>query len=761
MSDAMRDAMRDAVSDASARYVATQVEVEGRVETRLVERPAIVLPPWEADATLAVVGQPVPRVDGPAKAAGRARYTADIVRPGMLHVAIRRAGVASGRVTRLDTAAARAVPGVRDILTAEEVGAAKLSGAAGRLLELRVAYAAHPVAAVCAESPEAARAGAEALVVEVTPEPFVLDVETALASGAPRVRGGASNAAFGSPVTRARGDVDAALAAAATVVTITVETPAALHCAMEPHGAVAEWDEGRLTVWEGTQGIFRVRENLARAFGLAQGDVRVIGEHMGGGFGAKNYAGPHTYLAALFARRLGRPVRCVLDRAGEQTDTGHRNATRQRVTAAADAAGRLVALDLTVDAPMGVGGWAASAAAVAHQMYDCPNVRSVERFAFTHVGAMDSFRAPGFVEGAVGVERAVDALAARLGADPLEFRRRHLAARDPDRDRPYSGNALDRCYVEAAERFRWADRRRALAAERARGRLGPVRRGIGVAAQVWGTGGGPPAHAICRLNPDGSAELLVGTQDLGTGIRTLCAQVAAEVLGVAPARIRVTIGDTAQTPYTNNSWGSITTPSVLPAVRMAAHDARTQYEEARATGAPLGNMQFLGRGTRGPNPDRTGVATFGVQFAEVEVDTGTGVVRVTELVAVHDAGRIVNPLLARSQLEGGILQGLGYALFEERVLDPATGTSLTRGLHDYKVPTMADVPVIDAWCVAGADPVANDVGARGLAEAPIIPTAPAIMNAVADALGVEPDALPLAPWRVLRWIGRDGPPSPP
>lgn len=743
------------MSDRPPRYVSTQVEVEGRVETKLVERPAITLPAWDTDAVLSVVGQPTPRRDGPAKASGRARYTADVSRPGLLHVALRRAGVASGRVTRLDTSAARAIPGVRDVLTHEEMRSAGLAGAAARLLDLRVSYAAQPVAAVCADTPEAARAGADALVVEIAAEPFVLDVETALASGAPRVRGGASNAAFGSPITRARGDVEAALARATTIVTVSVDTPAALHAAMEPHGAVAEWDEGRLTVWESTQGIFRVRENLARAFGLPQADVRVLCEHMGGGFGAKNYAGPHTYLAALFARRLARPVRCVLDRDGEQTDAGHRNATRQRVTAAADADGRLVALDVVIDAPMGVGGWAASAAAVAHQMYDCPNVRSVERFAFTNVGAMDSFRAPGFVEGAVGVERAIDALAARLEVDPLEFRRRHLAARDPERDRPYSGNALARCYDEAAARFDWTARRTARAAERARRPPGDLRRGIGVAAQVWGTGGGPPAYALCRLNADGSAEVFVGTQDLGTGIRTLCAQVAAEALGVDPDRVRVTLGDTAHTPYTNNSWGSITTPSVLPAVRMAAHDARTQFEEAKATGAPLGNLQFIGRGARGPNADGTGIATFGVQFAEVEVDVGTGVVRVLRIVAAHDAGRIINPLLARSQLEGGILQGLGYALFEERVLDPATGTTLTRGLHDYKIPTMADVPVIEAWCVDEADPVANDVGARGLAEAPIIPTAPAILNAVADALAVEPDALPLTPWRVLRWLGHD------
>ncbi len=736
------------------RFVSTEVEVEGRVEIKLVELPAFAVTPWAADAPLTQVGHSAPRTESPLKVGGRAQYTADLARPGMLHVALRRAGVAKGRVTRLDTAAARAVAGVRDILTHDDIKAAKLSAGAARLFDPHVTYAAQPIAAVCADTREAAEAAARAIIVEITPEPFVLTADDALADGAPIARGGTSNAAFGTPRQRERGSAEAGLAAAEVTVSIHVTTPAALHAAMEPHGAVAEWSNGQLTIWEGTQGIFRVRENVARAFGLPQSDVRVICEHMGGGFGAKNYAGTHTYTAALFAKRLGAPVRCVLDRHGEQTDTGHRNSTVQQVTLGARRDGTLTLIDVTADAPMGVGGWAAGPTAFAHQMYRCPNVRTVERFAFTNVGAMDSFRAPGFVEGAVGIERAMAALAEKLGLDPLELRRRNLAERDPDRDRPYSGNAIAQCYDEAAARFDWSGRRATVAAARRRARddRSATRRGVGLAAQVWSTGGGPPASAIVRISSDGSADVMVGTQDLGTGIRTLVRQVVAEVLGVDLARVRASIGDTAHTPYTNNSWGSITTPSVLPAVRMAAIDAKAQYDEAKATGAPLGQMQFVGRGSRGPNPDGTGIATFGVQMCEVEVDITTGVVRVVELVAVHDAGRIVNPTLAQSQLEGGIIQGLGYALFEERVLDAATGRTLNAGLHDYKVPTFADVPAIAAWCVGGADVQANHVGARGLAEAPIIPTAPAIMNAVADALGVAPDALPLTPWRVLGWL---------
>jgi xanthine dehydrogenase YagR molybdenum-binding subunit len=305
-----------------------------------------------------------------------------------------------------------------------------------------------------------------------------------------------------------------------------------------------------------------------------------------------------------------------------------------------------------------------------------------------------------------------------------------------------------------------------------------------VAAQVWPTGGGPPAYALVRLNPDASIDVLSGTQDLGTGARTVLSQLAAEALGAKLSDVRAIIGDTERLPYTGNSWGSMTTASVGPAVRMAAEDARNQLFEAAAAmlGAKpdelesrdsrivvrdtdrsmtfaevtkkLGNVMIMGKGSRGPNPADTAIMTFGAQFAEVEVDADTGAVRVTRFVAAHDAGRIINPTLAESQLEGGIIQGIGYALFEERVLDRSLGLVMNPNMHDYKIPTMADIPPIDAFFVGGADPVANHTGARGIAEPPVIPTAPAIAAAVCDAIGVEVLEIPLTPWRVLAALRR-------
>ena len=823
------------------RFVTTVVEIEGRSETKIVEMPDSEPDPWGADAALGIVGQRIPRVDAREKVTGRARFTTDIQRPGMLFAAFVRAPFARGTVTRIDAERALRLPTVVAVMTAADLPR-PIRADSAPLFSPTVSYPGQPVAAVCAESREAALAGAAAVRLTWEAAPFVLTYEEATAADAPLVRG-ASNVMRGSPALVTRGDVVRGLAEAAVVVTREYRTQCVLHTPMEPHAAVAEWDDDRLTIWESTQGVFRVRDEVAVALGIPKSKVRVIKDHMGGGFGAKNNAGAHTFVAALFARSTGRAVRCVLERDEEQTDTGHRASTRQLVTLGASRDGRLTAIDVVCEIPLGVAGWEGGPAAIFREMYSCPNVRTRETFVYVNTQGMVAFRAPGHVEGAFALERAMDVLGRELGLDPLALRLRNFAERDEEKDREYSSNRLRQCYEEGAARFGWEERegRRNGGGGNVRGGNGtggnvgggkvgggngtggnemvtgseggevnvllggapraphkvatnsplpspsahPVppralKRGFGLAAQVWGAGGGPPAYATVRLNSDATVDVLSGTQDLGTGARTILAQIAAEALGASFADVRVILGDTERTPYAGNSWGSMTTASVGPAVRTAAAEAQRRLLEAagellechvddlvardsvittrdmarRMTFADvtkhLGNVMIMGHGSRGPNPQEVGIMSFGVQFAEVEVDTETGVVRVVRIVAAHDAGRIINPLLAESQLEGGILQGLGYALFEERHLDHATGRTVNPSMHDYKIPTMADVPTIDAFCVSGSDTRANHVGARGLAEPPIIPTAPAIANALADALGVEFSELPLTPWRVLR-----------
>jgi xanthine dehydrogenase YagR molybdenum-binding subunit len=753
------------------RFVTTKVEVEGREETKVVELPTREPEPWGYDASLHVVGRRDKRMDALEKVTGEAEYTADVQLPGMLHVAIKRASVAAGRITTVELAPALALPGVRGALATGDLQGIKLDGV--QLFDGTIHYANQPIAAICADTLEIAERALREIRVEVEPMPHAIDATSALADDAPRVKPH-GNTHRASPRVVSRGDIEAGLREAEVTITREYRTPVALQTALEPHGAVAAWSGDRVTVWESTQGIFNTRADIAEAFELPLSSVRVVKNYMGGGFGAKNGASFAAYTAVALSRKLRRPVRCIFDREGEQTDAGNRTATVQRVTLGARRDGTLTAVSLDATIPLGIGGWLSSPARIYSEMYRCANVRTSETFVFTNTAPMASFRAPGSVEGAFGLESAMDVLARELDIDPLELRRRNYAEHDQDKNRPYSAKHLDECYKLGAERFGWSRAR-----SRKRDGNARVRRGVGMASICWGAGGGPPAYATVRINGDGSIEVLTGAQDLGTGARTVMAQIAAEVLGAKLEDVRTVLGDTERLPFASNSWGSITTASVGPAVRVAAEEARDALFEAaagmldaetedlesrdseihakssdrcllfREVCEKLGDVMIIGQGSRGPNPDKTALSAFGAQFAEVEVDVETGRVRVRRVVSAHDSGRIVNPTLAESQLEGGIIQGLGYALFEERILDGRTGLPLNPTLHDYKIPTIADVPQIDAFFVDIPDTVANHTGAKGVAEPPIIGTAPAIANAVMDALGVEVSEIPITPWRLV------------
>ncbi len=303
---------------------------------------------------------------------------------------------------------------------------------------------------MCAETQDAADRAAKAAVVIVQAEPHAVSIEAAIDPDAPLVRP-KGNLGKGSPRVTSRGDVEAGLRSARCRRRREYRTPTALHTAMEPHGAVAEWSGDCVTVWESTQGIFNTRSDLAAAFGLKLTQVRVITEYMGGGFGAKNGAHASTYIAVAISRKVGAPVRCVLDREGEQVDSGNRSATIQRVTLAAARDGQLTAIVLEAQVAMGVGGWFAGPGKIYHELYACQNVRTSETFVYTHTGAMASFRAPGHVEGAFGLECTMDALARELDMDPLELRRRNYATHDQEKNRRYSDKNLDKCYDEGAE----------------------------------------------------------------------------------------------------------------------------------------------------------------------------------------------------------------------------------------------------------------------------------------------------------------------
>jgi xanthine dehydrogenase YagR molybdenum-binding subunit len=742
----------------SPRLIKTEAVVEGRVEERwtLVEDDAT--PEYDDANPPTIIGTPTPRVTAKTRLDGSARYTSDIQLPGQLEAAVLRSPHANARVTGLDVDAARAVPGVRCVLTPDD----EIPGYDGSpLLTAEPGYAGAAVAAVAADDDAAAAAGLEALAPRWEELGFIVDMDAA--ADAQRF--------IEEPTEYERGDVDAALEAAAHVVEAEYRVPAQLHNSMEPHCAVAEWRGEDLTVWSSTQAIYAGRAELADAFGIPAERVRVICEFMGGGFGSKFGVGPEGMLASILAQRSRRPVRLVFTRREENLTAGYRSPARAELRVGADADGKLLGIEASVVMGLGSDGWTYPILEPAKAMYQCENVRGFVLPVAQNLGPTAAFRAPGVMEGTVILELALDELADGLGIDPLELRRRNHAEGDQQAGRPYTSKELLACYDRAAELAEWADRD----GLRSDGR---IRRGMGMASQIWWGGGGPPAYAEVRIGKDARPLLEIGMQDLGTGVTTASAMIAAERLGVSPQEVLVLAGDTTRAGHGPASGGSMTLASVAPAIRAAAHDTRVQLLELAAdmfeiaasdltleggeirsvdgtlrrpitdlTGH-LGNAWVTGRGSRSPNPNGMSVNTFGCQIAQVAVDTHTGEVRVERIVAVHDVGRIVNPMGARSQALGGILQGIGYALTEERVVDPTTGTVVNAGLEDYKLPTIADLPEVLCEFVDRPDPNLA-LGVKGLGEPPIIPTAAAIGNALAHALGVRLREAPFTPRRIL------------
>ena len=723
---------------------------------------------WPPNGGLALVGRPAPRQDGALRAAGRASYTVDIRLPGMLHAAVLRSAVAHARVTGLDLDAARALDGVRAVLGPDS----DVSFTSPiPFLAPDLSYAGQPIALVAADTAAQAHAALQALAPELEVLPHVLDPLQAVYD----------QRLVGDPVEVARGDVDAAMAAAELTVELELETPDHLQTPLEPHAAVASWEGDALTIWLSTQGMFDARRELADVFGLATDQVRVISEYIGGAFGSKQGAGFEAIAAAELARRALRPVRLVNDRHSEQLDGGRRARTQQTVRLGARRDGTLVAIEVEAVVDEGQSDTAFYVPIVlapALDLYTCENVRVIGFAAKTHRRAQNAFRAPGMMEGITAFEQAIDELANALDLDPLELRRKNHAELDQASGLPYSGKRLLACYDQAAALAGW-DARGALRESQPDGLL----RGMGCATQIWWGSGGPPAHANVRVDAAGHALVLTGIQDIGTGTLTAARLVAAEELGLPLEHVRAVGGDTGPNVYGPVAGGSMTVPSVLPAVRAASAKARRLLlqlasdvleiglddlvlQEGRVRSLDgaldvavtevtekLGNATVEASGSRGPNPSGVKVQTFGCQIAQVAVDAGLGEVRVERIVAVHDVGRIVNPLGASSQVEGGVLQGMAYALTEELVIDPTTGAPVNAHLDDYKVPTISDTPEIVVEFVDVPDDSLPNVGARGLGEPPIIPTAAAIANAFAHATGRRCRALPMTRARVVEALG--------
>ncbi len=684
-----------------------------------------------------MVGRPATRDDGLARARGQVRFTADIQLPGMLHAAVLRSPYAHARVKRLDLTPALATAGVRGAIGPGECP--QLAADCG--------YEGAAVAAVCADTFQQARAAVALIDVEWEQLEPVLDADEAVARGS----------LIEEPRRHERGDFERGLAEADVVVEATYRTQTVLHNSMETHQSVCRWEGDTLEVYTSTQYIWGVRHEVAKALGLPPDKVRVVCEFMGGGFGSKTHAGHYTYVAAELAKRTGRPVRCALTRREEHVTAGNRNSTIQRLVVGARSDGTLTALGGEYVNAVGFSGWNSLTEGPMLMLYECPNLRATTHGAKLNLPFAEAFRAPGFVEGTFGLECLLDELAAKLDLDPLELRRRNHADGEPGSGRPYSSKNLIECYRRAEPHWERRHEVRARSTE-------TVKRGVGMASQVWFGGGGPPSYAWIRVGSDARATVVTAMQDVGTGTKTTMAMVAAEELGIPAEHVTVAVGDSLRGPYATLSAGSSTTPSVAPAVRAAAADAKRQIVDMAKQRygedieefdlaellALLGNSQILGSGSRGPNPAGMTVLTFGVQVAEVAIDVETGEVTVDRIAAIHDVGRVINPLGASSQIEGGIIQGIGHTLSEERLTDPATGAILTKSFDAYKLPTIADVPEIVTELLDVPDAQLTSLGSKGIGEPPIIPVAAAIANAIRDATGADVRSLPITRAEMLR-----------
>jgi xanthine dehydrogenase YagR molybdenum-binding subunit len=729
---------------------------EGHRVEKTVEVPSGEPRPWDLETKFEVLQKNHPRADGLPKATGRARYTHDVRLPGMLWGAILRSPHAAAAVKSVDLEAAKQCPGVK---------------AAIKLARNEVHFHGDEVAAVCATTLDQARDALQKIAVEFEARPCVATVEDALAPDAPQVFARRSNVIDGRGSDK--GDPEAALKSADATVSATYRTQVQTHTALETHGVVAQWEsDGSLTVYASTQGTFSVRDGLAGAFKLDESQCRVIAEHVGGGFGAKFGPGVEGVAAAKLAKEAGAPVWLMVDRKGEHLACGNRPDSIQEMQGAITKDGKITALTVKSTGTGGVGGGAGVANP---RIYSVPNTRKQERSVYTNAGGARAFRAPGHPQGSFALEQMVDELADAIGMDPLEVRLKN----DPSELRRAE-------WALGAKTIGWSERR-----NKTPGKGGPILRGLGCAAANWGGQGGPGASVVVRIDGDGSVEARSGAQDIGTGTRTVIACVVAEELGLeGPAQVRVAVGDTRD-PIGPGSGGSRTASSIAPAARAAAAQAKAQLwaalkkSEVKVADSPEGQLKggkvhletgdkwvsfaeavkLSGKkrieavGHRAENFggfNESGVA--GCQFAEIEVDTEIGKISVKKVVAVQDCGTVIDKLTAESQIIGGVIQGVSYALFEERILDRKTGRMLNANMLDYKIATPGDCPEI----VPIAFPVAsgmNSVGLVGLGEPPTIPTSAAIANAFANATGVRIREIPMTPARVLAAL--EGAKSPP
>jgi xanthine dehydrogenase YagR molybdenum-binding subunit len=734
-----------------------------------------------------LIGRDTPRVDGPLKVTGKAQYASDFHFPGQLYAVPVEATIASGRVTGLDTAAAEKMPGVRAIFHRGNIGKISRSalgqGFEGITDERRppfeddvVRYYGQYIALAVADTFESARAAADAVRATYARDKFNVD-PTLLADPEPDVV--ATTFAPAKRLQSERGNPDGAFAAAPVKLDHTYVTPTETHNPIELQATTAIWDGPMLTIYEESQGVFNLRSVLAQMFGLPKENVRVITKFVGSGFGSKLWPWTHCALAVAAARNLQKPVKLVLSRRMMFQSVGHRPRTQQRVRLGATADGKLVSLQHDyVNHHAILDNYHEDCGEATAFQYSVPNLRVAFGRARRNVGSPTPMRGPGAVPGLYATESAMNELADQLKIDPVRLRVLNEPKIDESNGLPFSSRHLLECFELGGEKFGWSKRTPEVGSMKRDGLI----LGWGMAGCAW-IAARFGAEASVQLRDDGTARVASGTQDIGTGTYTNLAQMVSLRTGLPLEKIEVVLGDTTL-PEGPVSGGSMVTGSMVPVVFAAADSAIAQMLAIATTtqgspfekrkpdelrldagrvvakdGGPAGGVPFgdllrranvhvvsgsgKDQGTFGNPAPKFSTHSFGCHFVEVTWQPEIARLRVSRVVTVIDAGRILNTLAGRNQIEGAVVMGIGMALFEHTIYDPQNGAPINSNLADYIVAVNADVPPIDVHFLDYPDKEINELGARGIGEIGLAGVAPAITAAVHHATGVRVRELPV------------------
>jgi xanthine dehydrogenase YagR molybdenum-binding subunit len=701
---------------------------------------------WPATPNL--IGKSIPRLDGLAKASGKAKYPSDVRPEGTLFGVMLYSPHAHAKLKAIDISAAEKMPGVKAVIAIAKV-------------DSPLRYHGDDIAAVAAETEEQARDAIRAIKVEYEVLPHVATETLAMAEGAPQVF---QNGNIRRGRSQTKGKPDEEMAKAEVTVEGTYSVPIITHVCLEPHGLIVRFEgDDKIVAWASTQNVGGVANDLASLFNLSPANVTVHTDYMGGGFGSKFNADVWGKTAAQLSKKAGgRPVKMFLDRVQEHLAAGNRPGNWAHIKMGANRDGKIVAM---IAEARGSGGVGAGADVILPYVYTAiPNTQVSQATILTNFGSQRAMRAPRHPQSCLLTEAAMDDLAEKLGMDPLEFRLKNLPPGD------FHTPIYEAEIAMGAELIDWRNKRK----PRGQNGQGPIKHGLGMALHQWGGGAARGRQVSCTINPDGSVELRSATQDIGTGARTILAIIAAEILGLKPTEIISNIGNSTFPPG-QPSGGSTTTPSMSPPCYdgvTKARDALFQkiapaFNNAKpedlslkqgqvwVSGEPVASWKDACR-KLGTSPisvtgqfveGLSSVGVGGCQFAEVAVDVETGMVQVKKIVAIQDSGLIIDKLTWESQVYGGVIMGLNYGLFEERVMDPTTGRMLNPDMEWYKLAGASDIPEIIVKAYEPEEQKAR--GVIGVGEPPTISTAAAIGNAVTNAIGVRVSEWPMTPRNVL------------